>query len=677
MSTIEPPLRDVALERGHEIAGFRIREPVGDQSGIGRVYLADEASTKREVALKIFDGDASENPQIRESFAKLSRAQAGFRHPHVVRILDAGTDGTHLYIAMSLVRGPTLKDVVLREKLDEQRALSILTTVATTLDAACDSGLVYNQLQTRSILLREGGPQDHPMLGDFGVGRPFDVPELLSSGQLGNAAFYVSPEEVHGGLPTARSLVYRMAVILFECLTGAPPYMDRAEPWISPDGALGAGEHVLAYAHLNGEIPRIRELRPDLPPAFDELLATGMAKAPGARPVSATELLEGAARTLPRRRRVLRRRPDDHEQATKPAAPAEPRRPRREKAEKVAKPKKAKQPKQPKAAKPPKQPKQKKERAAKPERRVPVGAVVMIPLAVAAAAAIGAVVAPGPKHVTDELQPHTLSSGSVSLTAPANWSKASSAPALLGLSLTDEVAVVQGRRGNDGVVAGRVKSPDSSLLPASFTRRLPDTLKRDDTVRLGRYEAYRYTGLTPKGTSLNVVAYAIPSSTGSVAVACYSQGSPPAGFLARCEQVASTLRVNGIQALSLGPSANYASAIATSLGRLSTERARLANRLRGAHTQGGESTTAYQLAAAYTAAAKAIKKVSPPPDATAVQASVVSSLQQVAAAYGHMGAAAAAKDRGQWNYWRGQIQRDEKAVAQALAGLKPLGYKLS
>ena len=673
MSTVEPPLRDEALERGHEIAGFRIREPLGDQSGIGRVYLADEASTKREIALKVFDPDASENPQIRESFAKLSRAQAGFRHPHVVRILDAGTDGRHLYIAMSLVRGPTLKDVVQRGRIEEQRALGILTTVATTLDAACDSGLVYNQLQTRSILLRQDGERDHPMLGDFGVGRPFDVPELLSSGQLGNAAFYVSPEEVHGGLPTARSLVYRMAVILFECLTGAPPYMDRAEPWISPDGTLGAGEHVLAYAHLNGEVPRIRELRPDLPPAFDELLAAGLAKAPGARPVSATELLEGAVRTLPRRRRVLRRRPDDHERPVKPAAPAEPK-PRREKAEKARKPKAPKQPKAPKAAKQPKQPKPKKEKA---PRRVPVAQVVMIPLAVAAAAAIGAVVAPGPKHVTDELQPHTLTSGSVSLTAPANWSKASSAPAVPGLSLSDEVAVVQGRRGNAGVVAGRVPSPDSSLLPASFTRRLPDTLKRDDTVRLGRYEAYRYTGLTPKGTSLNVIAYAFPTTSGSVAVACYSQGSPPAGFLSRCDRVASTLRVNGIQALSLGPSANYASAIAGSLRSLSTDRTRLANRLRGAHTQGGESTTAYQLAAAYTTAAKAIKKVSPPPDATAVQASLVSALQQVAAAYGHMGAAAAARDRGQWNYWRGQIQRGEKAVAQALAGLKPLGYKLS
>lgn len=661
MSTIEDPSRGVALAGGREIAGFRIRQPLGEQTGIGRVYLADERSSSRKVALKIFDAEASENPQIRESFAKLSRAQAAFRHPNVVRIFDAGTDGRQLYIAMSLVRGPTLKELVQREKLDEQRCLRILTTVAETLDAACDSGLVYSQLQTRSIMLQEDGGQERPLLGDFGVGRPFDVPTLLASGQLGDRAFYVSPEEVHGGRPTARSLVYRMSVILFECLTGVPPYVDRAEPWINVDGSLGAGEHVVAYAHLNAEVPHIRELRPDLPPALEEVLTHGLAKAPGGRPVSATELLEGATRALPKRRRVRRRQPGEHEpQPVKPARPAEAKRPRREKAEK------------------PKRKRQKAPQAAKPARRASATALVLVPLAVAAAAGVGAVVAPGPKTVVDQLQPRTVSAGSISLTAPANWTKASSsASAVPGLRLSDEVVAVQGRGGNAGVVAGRVTSPDASLLPASFTRRLPDTLKRDDTVRLGRYEAYRYTNLTPKGTSLNVVAYAVPTAGGSIAVACYSQGAASTGFLARCDRVASTLRVSGVQALSLGPSADYARAVGGRLARLNAASTRLTNSLRAAHRQAGQSGFSYDLAAAYTAAAKDIKKVAPPPDATNVHAALVASLQQVAAAYGHLGAAAAARDRGQWNYWTGQVQRGQRAVAQALAGLKPLGYKLS
>jgi hypothetical protein len=112
------------------------------------------------------------------------------------------------------------------------------------------------------------------------------------------------------------------------------------------------------------------------------------------------------------------------------------------------------------------------------------------------------------------------------------------------------------------------------------------------------------------------------------------------------------------------------------LGRLKTDRARLANRLRFAHTQSGEGSTAAQLSAAYAGAARALTKLDPPPDASGVHAAVTAALRQAAAAYGRMAASASARDRGQWNYWRQRVQRDETNVVRAVEGLKPLGYKL-
>src|SRR2546423_5270631 len=247
------------------------------------VYRATQLSLNRPAALKVITSEASDDPSFRERFRREGQLQAAIDHPHIVTVYEAGESEHGLFLAMRVVRGPTLKELILSGQLDPARAVRLLTQVAEALDAAHDVGLIHRDVKPQNILV---GAHDHAYLADFGLTKAPGGAGLTEEGQFLGTIDYVSPEQARGGNATHCSDIYALAGVLCECLTGEVPFPRPNEP-------------AVLYAHMSDPPPRLSERRSDLPPALDDVIAKGMAKEPDDRPASATELMQDAARASP------------------------------------------------------------------------------------------------------------------------------------------------------------------------------------------------------------------------------------------------------------------------------------------------------------------------------------------------------------------------------------------
>jgi hypothetical protein len=282
---LEPSL----LPIGEEFAGYRVDAGLGRQHGIGRVYRATHRDTGREVALKVFSPQALSDAGLRRHFFDSARFQTKLHHPAVVPIADWGARPVP-YMAMKLVPGPTLADLIARGELDDRRALHIVSAVAAALGSGLRAGLLYRRLQPSGVLVDvEKG--DRAYLGDFGAGRPAHAGEALENGRLGGFADYISPEEAADGEATTASLVYSLGAMIFQTLTGQVPYPAH-EQWAT------------LRAHLEAPPRSVRELRPQLPEALDAALQQAMAKEPSARQASPGELMREVDEAYPPDARV-------------------------------------------------------------------------------------------------------------------------------------------------------------------------------------------------------------------------------------------------------------------------------------------------------------------------------------------------------------------------------------
>ena len=270
-----------SLDNPTVVAGYRIDGTLGE-GGMGTVYRATQLSLERVVALKVLTAELSADPAFRERFRREGLLQAALDHPHIVTVYEAGETDNRLFLAMRMVEGPTLKDLILRRQLDDRRALRLLTQVAEALDAAHAKGLIHRDVKPQNVLVGAG---DHAYLADFGLTKGNDDAAMTETGQFVGTIDYISPEQARGERATARSDVYALTAVLCECLTGQVPF-ERAT------------EERALLAHLTEPPPRLSEMRSDLPAAMDEVIAQGMAKDPEDRPASAGELMLQARRAL-------------------------------------------------------------------------------------------------------------------------------------------------------------------------------------------------------------------------------------------------------------------------------------------------------------------------------------------------------------------------------------------
>ena len=271
---------------GTEIAGYLIERLLG-RGGMSVVYLAHESRLDRRVALKLLAPELSEDERFRERFLRESRLAASLDHPNAIPIFEAGEAEGVLFIAMRYVEGTDLKRLLAAEgRLDPARAVGIVERVAAALGVAHEQGLVHRDVKPSNVLIAQSRGEEHVYLSDFGLTKQqASESGITETGQFMGTADYVSPEQIEHREVSDRTDEYALACVLYECLTGGPPF--RGESLM---GVL--------WGHMNRDAIPVSEANAELPAEVDAVLARGMAKQPGERYASCGELAQEAASAL-------------------------------------------------------------------------------------------------------------------------------------------------------------------------------------------------------------------------------------------------------------------------------------------------------------------------------------------------------------------------------------------
>jgi serine/threonine protein kinase len=271
------------LAPGARVAGYVLERLVG-VGGMAAVYQARDERLGRVVALKLLAGDEA----VRIRFVREARAVAAVDHPHIIPVYAAGESDGMQFIAMRFVPGDTLQGVIRTNgSLSPRRAAGFISPVASALDAAHAAGLVHRDVKPGNILVdaRRGGPE-HPYLTDFGIARAMlSAGTLTVAGQFLGTPDYAAPEQVNGQPVDGRADQYALGCVAFEVLSGAVPFKREL-----PIAVL--------YAHLSTPPPRLTLIRPDLPPAVDDVLARAMAKNPDDRYPSCADFADALRESL-------------------------------------------------------------------------------------------------------------------------------------------------------------------------------------------------------------------------------------------------------------------------------------------------------------------------------------------------------------------------------------------
>lgn len=278
-----PPVRDLT---GRVLGDFRVERLLG-HGGMGEVYLANQISLDRPVALKVLRSEWARDPVYMARFEAEAWAAAKLNHPNIVHIYTLGGIEDIRFIAMEYVQGTSLGEY-LRKKggPDLPLALAIMRQAGLAIGAAGEAGLIHRDIKPDNLLLTRKG---QVKVADFGLARLPDGDRLLQTapGVAVGTPMYMSPEQVQGHEVDHRSDLYSLGVTFYHMLAGEPPF--RAETAVA-----------LALKHLRDEPPSLAARRPDLPPELVALVMKLIAKRPEDRHTSASEMLRDLARVKER-----------------------------------------------------------------------------------------------------------------------------------------------------------------------------------------------------------------------------------------------------------------------------------------------------------------------------------------------------------------------------------------
>ncbi|MCW2666673.1 MAG: spk, partial [Frankiales bacterium] len=257
---------------------YRLEETVA-RGGMATVYTATDTRLDRTVAVKVMHRALADDPEFVARFTREAKAAARLSSPEVVAVHDQGTDPDSglAYLVMEHIRGGTLRDLVREQGAQSPaRAVALMRPVLRALAAAHAAGLVHRDVKPENVLLGDDG---RIKVADFGLARAIEASTLTATtGLLLGTAAYLSPEQVQHGAVDTRSDVYAAGVVLWELLTGTPPY--------GGDSAIS-----LAYRHVHEDVPPPSTVVAGIPRALDELVVRATRREPSARPVDAGAFL--------------------------------------------------------------------------------------------------------------------------------------------------------------------------------------------------------------------------------------------------------------------------------------------------------------------------------------------------------------------------------------------------
>jgi serine/threonine protein kinase len=252
------------------IEGYRLQEVVGE-GATGVVYAARTHAGDR-VAVKVLRPECTQDQVARARFLREAAVASSIRSRHVAPILAAGEAAGTIYLAMPFYERGSLKGA---GPLELTEAVSLAGQIARGLDALHERSILHRDVKPSNVLVDGEGTA---ALSDFGLSRMADSTRVTDAGVLLGTPHYLAPELIAGGDATTYSDIYAFACVLYELVTGRPPFADATRP------------AELAFAHLVDEAPDPREHRPGLPADMSLALTSALAKNPDERPTSATAL---------------------------------------------------------------------------------------------------------------------------------------------------------------------------------------------------------------------------------------------------------------------------------------------------------------------------------------------------------------------------------------------------
>lgn len=267
---------------------YRIERELG-RGGMAIVYRAHDGELERPVAIKVLAEHLSGDDNFVARFVREARLASRLSHPNVVRVYDAGDEDGRPFIVMECVSGGSLADTA---QLAPERVVELGAQACAGLQHAHDAGLIHRDVKPANLLVRDDGVLK---IADFGIARASESTRHTQVGTVLGTAAYLAPEQVSGEDATSASDLYALAAVLYELLTGRPPYVVTSLA-------------DLASLQSDGTIAPVRDLEPSVPPEVEAAVMRALAREPRFRPASAAELAQELVGTEERPTRPLPRR---------------------------------------------------------------------------------------------------------------------------------------------------------------------------------------------------------------------------------------------------------------------------------------------------------------------------------------------------------------------------------
>jgi serine/threonine protein kinase len=271
---------------GQTLGKYRVLDALG-RGGMAQVYRGYHPQLDRHVAIKVLRTDLVEQEEFLERFRREAHAVSGLRHANIVQVFDFDVQDDFYYMVMELLEGDTLRAQlneyrVKKERIPLNEIARILTDVLSGLEYAHSEGVIHRDIKPANIMLTKKG---QAVLTDFGIAQILGSTRVTVSGAMMGTLNYMAPEQGLENRCDARSDIYSLGIVLYEMLTGYPPF-DADTPL------------AILMKHLNDPLPLPSKLDPNLPPSFEQIVLKALSKDPEDRYQSAAEMLAAVQNTL-------------------------------------------------------------------------------------------------------------------------------------------------------------------------------------------------------------------------------------------------------------------------------------------------------------------------------------------------------------------------------------------